>query len=266
MELMDILRCPKTGNRLRFDEHHSVVRVEQSDLTYPLVDGIVDLCGQQPDRITAAYDGAASRYDTYMTSSTVPMKIRNAIVWGLGDDNIYVDAILSYLPRAFDGVLLDVPVGTGIFTSSVYAGFPNATIVCVDLSMGMLQKARRRFEQQGLKNVCLLRADVTNLPVRNAAVDIVLSMNGWHVFADKQRAIAEIRRVLRNHGHLLACGYIKGARKLADWFVRYFGVRNGFFNPPFFDLNNVAKQFEGFTMSRQGDLKSIAYFEALKNG
>jgi ubiquinone/menaquinone biosynthesis C-methylase UbiE len=242
------------------------VRVEQSDLTYPLVDGIVDLCGQAQDRIIAAYDAFAPRYDKYITSSTLPMKLCSTIIWGIGDDRTYADTVLSYLPGRFDGVLLDVPVGTAVFTSSVYARFPNATIVCVDSSMGMLQKARRRFEQQGLKNVCLVRADVTNLPVRNAAVDIVLSMNGWHVFADKQRAIAEIRRVLRSHGCLLACGYVKGVRKLADWFVRHFGVRNGFFNPPFFDLNTMAQQFEGFTMSRQGDFKSIAYFEAVKNG
>ena len=41
MELIEILRCPRTGNRLRFDDGDSVVRVEDSDVTYPNVDGIV---------------------------------------------------------------------------------------------------------------------------------------------------------------------------------------------------------------------------------
>ncbi len=49
-------------------------------------------------------------------------------------------------------------------------------------------------------------------------------MNGWHVFADKQLALAEIRRVLRKQGTLIACGYVKGARRLSDWFAKYFGA------------------------------------------
>ena len=37
MELTDILRCPRTGNRLRFCDGDSVVRVDGSDVTYQLV-------------------------------------------------------------------------------------------------------------------------------------------------------------------------------------------------------------------------------------
>ena len=35
MELTNILRCPKTGNKLRFYDEDSIVRVENSDVTYP---------------------------------------------------------------------------------------------------------------------------------------------------------------------------------------------------------------------------------------
>jgi ubiquinone/menaquinone biosynthesis C-methylase UbiE len=154
-------------------------------------------------------------------------------------------------------------MGTGVFTSPFYAKFPKATIIGVDLSLSILRKARERFERNGLKNVFLLRADVANLPLRNDAVDLVLSMNGWHAFTDKQPAIAEIRRVLRKRGTLVACGYVKGARKLSDWFVKHFGVRNGFFNPPFFGQKDIASQFKGFTIIRQGNIKFVSYFEAI---
>jgi ubiquinone/menaquinone biosynthesis C-methylase UbiE len=189
-------------------------------------------------------------------------RIRNTVVWGFSDDNAYADKVLSYLPSNFDGILLDVPVGTGIFTSPFYTKFPKATIIGIDLSMGILRKARERFERDGMRNVCLLRADAANLPLRNNTVDLVLSMNGWHVFTDKQRATTEIGRVLRKQGTLIACGYVKGARKLSDWFVKHFGARNSFINPPFFELNDIALQFKGFTIIRQADIKSIAYFEA----
>ncbi len=267
MELPDILRCPKTGNKLRLYYEDSIVRVENSGITYPIVDGIVDFCPQAQDTISASYDAIAFRYDTLVTTCpNMLVKVYNRTVWGFPDDLTYVDTVLSCLPSQFHGILLDVPVGTGLFTCSLYAGFPNATIIAIDYSMGMLQQARSCFQQRGLNNICLLRADVANLPVRDAAVDMLLSMNGLHVFADKRRAIAEMRRVTRKGGKLIACGYVEGVRRLSDWFVRHFGVRKSFFTPPFFHVDDMASNFEGFVMGRQGNVKSFAYLEAVRNG
>jgi ubiquinone/menaquinone biosynthesis C-methylase UbiE len=264
MKLTDILRCPETGKKLRFNDGDAIVHVEGSDLEYPVVNGIVDFCGRTEDKVSTAYDKVAHRYDALLSRPNVPRRICNALVWGIGDDRTYVETVLSYLPDQFDGILLDVPVGTGAFTSSLYSGYPDATIIGIDSSMNMLRKARERFLETGLKNICLLRADAANLPLKNAAVDLVLSMNGWHAFTNKHRSIDEIRRVLHKQGTLVACGYVKGARKLSDWFVKHFGARKGFINPPFFELNDIALQFKGFTIIRQADIKSIAYFEAVK--
>lgn len=266
MDIAGILRCPRIANKLRYSRDDSIVRVEDSDLEYPVVDGIIDFCGSTQNKVSTAYDKVAPRYDSTLTRPNILGRICNAVVWGLGDDRTYAETVLSYLPSDFDGVLLDVPVGTGVFTSPFYAKFPKATIIGVDLSMGILKKARERFERDGLKNVYLLRADAANLPLRNNTVDLVLSMNGWHVFTDKHYATAEIGRVLRKQGTLIACGYIKGARKLSDWFVRHFGARNGFLNPPFFELADVASHFKEFTIIREGSIKSLAYFEAVKHG
>ena len=91
-------------------------------------------------------------------------------------------------------------------------------------------------------------------------------MNGLHAFADKQCSIAEMRRVIRKQGKLIACCYVKGVRRLSDWFVRHFGVRRGFFKPPFFHVDDIASQLEGFTIGRQGNAESLAYFEAVSKG
>ncbi len=146
MELTDILRCPKTGNRLRFESSDSVVYVENSDVTYPITDGIIDFCPQVRDTISASYDAFAPFYDLYMTSSIMAMKIFDRIFWRIFDYyKHFLDTLPSYFHSQFSGVLLDVPVGTGVFTSSLYAGFPNATIIAVDYSLGMLQKAKNCF-------------------------------------------------------------------------------------------------------------------------
>ena len=186
MEWTDILRCPKTGQPLHFDEAASVLRGENPDVTYPVIDGIVDFCPHAQDRIAASYDKVAARYDPGITASTLRAKILGWIIWGRASDRDPMEKVLSLLPDRFDGVLLDVPVGTGVFTAPLYRRYPEATIIGVDCSMNMLRKAQACFQEQGVRNVHLLKADAAHLPVRDAGVDIVLSMNGWHAFADKQ--------------------------------------------------------------------------------
>ena len=265
MEVTEVLRCPKTGNKLRFDDADSVVAVEDSPITYPIIDGIVDFCPEAKDAVSASYDGFALRYDAYITSSCLLMKALDKFVWRTKVSTAdFGDRCLSYMPDRFDGVLVDVPAGTGVFTDSLYDRLPKATIIAVDYSMGMLQRAKDRFEEQGLKNVCLVRADVANLPLTNGAVDIVLSMNGLHAFPDKQRAISEMRRVLCENGSLVGCCYVKGDRKLTDWYVKYIGVGKGFFNPPFYTKDNIGSQLEGLKIRRQGNIESGVYFEAVR--
>ncbi len=266
MDWTDILRCPKTGNKLHLDEADSILRAEHADATYPVVDGIADFCPESNDRIAAAYNKVVPRYDSCMLSSTIPRRVLGRIVWGFASDHDPIGKVMTLLPDRFDGILLDVPVGTGIFTASLYRRYSSATIIGVDISMNMLQKAQIRFREQGVKNAHLIKADAANLPIRDEAVDMALSMNGWHAFADKQGTTAEMHRVLRQDGILVACGYVRGARRLSDWFVRRFAVRNGFFTPPFFTTGDLTRQFKGFTITRQGSDKSIAWFEALRKG
>jgi len=267
VELTNVLICPRTGNRLRFDDDDSVVHVQNSDVTYPIVDGIVDFCPDVKDKISRAYDAFSFLYDAYMTSGVSPgmfMRIFDRRGWGVSGDGGITNDVLSHLPSEFDGVLVDVPVGTGLFTCSRYAEFPNATIVAIDYSMGMLQQARKRFLKHGVSNVHLLRADVANMPVTDDAVDIVLSMAGLHAFADKQGAIKEMRRVVREQGTLLADCYVRGVRRRADWVVKHLMARRGFFTPPFLHIDDIASELEGFTISQQGNFECGAWFEAVK--
>ena len=120
------------------------------------------------------------------------------------------------------------------------------------------------YTEDGKKVIEFQVVTVDGKPVKDAAVDILLSMNGLHVFPDKQRAIAEMRRVIREQGKLVACCYVEGGSKLSDWLVRHIGVRPGFFNAPFFHASSIASEFEGFAMTQQENIKDLAYFEAIK--
>ncbi len=268
MQLTDILMCPKTSGSLSFGNGDSVVRVHGRDVTYPIVDGIVDFCPDVKDTISKAYDACSFGYDAYMASGVSPGVLRRLVdrlVWGFSGDGGTFNQVLSRLPSDYEGVLLDVPAGTGLFTCSRYANLSNATIVAIDYSMGMLRRARKRFLEHGVSNVHLFRADVANLPFRDGTVDMLMSLAGLHAFADKQLAIKEMRRVLREQGRLLALTYVGGVRRRADWIVKHLLARRGFFSLPLLHIDDIASQLEGFTIQQQDNFESCAWFEAVKN-
>jgi SAM-dependent methyltransferase len=90
-------------------------------------------------------------------------------------------------------------------------------------------------------------------------------MAGLHAFRDKQGAIKEMRRVVREQGTLLAGFYVRGVRRRADWIVKHFMSRRGFFTPPFLHIDDIASELEGFTIHNQGNFECCAWFEAVKH-
>jgi len=63
--------------------------------------------------------------------------------------------------------------------------------------------------------------------------DIVVSMNGFHAFPGKQKAFRETWRILKPGGDFIACFYIKGKSRRADWLVKNILAKRGWFSPPF---------------------------------
>lgn len=48
----DILICPQTGHRITIDAVRSIAKVEESHLSYPIKDGIIDFLPDTVDRIS----------------------------------------------------------------------------------------------------------------------------------------------------------------------------------------------------------------------
>ena len=179
--------------------------------------------------------GHASFYDGMMTYSTLPGKAICRIVWNMdGEKNYaYLERALSGVPENFAGKLLEVPVGTGVLTMPVYRGFPGADITCLDYSSDMISAAQARAERMGLKNVRFVQGDVGALPFDDGSFDIVLSLNGFHAFPDKEAAWRETFRVLKPGGTFCGCFYVRGGCGRTDWFIRHLYQPKGFFTPPY---------------------------------
>lgn len=111
--------------------------------------------------------------------------------------------------------LLDVGCGTGVLLEQVRARWPSAHTMGVDLSRGMLARARRRLEP----GVPLVQAEAGALPFAAGAFAVVVSNSSLHFWPDRRGALREIARVLRPGGRLV----------ITDWSgdfaaLRLFGV------------------------------------------
>ena len=190
------------------------------------------------EQIRSAYrltGGNASFYDGMMTYSTLPGKAICRIVWNMdGEKNLrYLERALSGVPEDFSGKLLEVPVGTGVLTMPVYRYLPEAQITCLDYSLDMMAAAQERAKKAGIGNVRFVQGDVGALPFPDESFDIVLSLNGFHAFPDKEAAYRETFRVLNPGGTFCGCFYVQGGCSRTDWFIRHLYQPKGFFTPPY---------------------------------
>ena len=186
---------------------------------------------ERTSRIKGAYRASRNIYDNILTQESCLSRLYIRFFWSGTDDNEIARTILSYIPDDFSGSLLDVPVGTAVFTENKWRKLSNARITCLDYSRDMLEKARQRLAD--CKHISFIQGDVGELPLAEESVDMVLSMNGFHAFPDKKKAFRETNRVLKKGGSFIGCFYIKGRSKRTDWLVKYILSRKGWFTPPF---------------------------------
>ncbi|MBR3524260.1 MAG: class I SAM-dependent methyltransferase [Lachnospiraceae bacterium] len=200
------------------------------------------------EQIKSAYKltgSNASFYDGMMTYSTLPGKAICRLIWNMDQEkNLrYIEQALSGVPEDFAGKLLEVPVGTGVLTMPVYKELPSADITCLDYSADMMDAARKKAEAGGIKNITFRQGDVGALPFDDGSFDIVLSLNGFHAFPDKDAAYRETFRVLKPGGTFCGCFYIESGCRRTDWFIRHLYVPKGFFTPPFETEMSLKKRF-----------------------
>ena len=183
------------------------------------------------DKIQNAYETSKNIYDDVLTQGNFFSRLYIKLFWSGTDDNDIARKVLSYIPDDFSGNLLDVPVGTAVFTERKWKSLKNAQITCLDYSVDMLEQARKRLD--GQTHIRCVQGDVGNLQLDNESFDIVVSMNGFHAFPDKQKAFHETWRVLKSGGKFIACFYIKEKSKRTDWLVKNILAKKGWFSPPF---------------------------------
>ena len=147
--------------------------------------------------------------------------------------------------------VLDVACGTGLvaFAAAEAVG-PQGQVLGVDLSGQMVDAARRRAEERRLSNVGFQRMDAETLALPDASVDVALCALGLMYLPDPERAVAEMRRVLRPGGRLVAA--VWGERSRCAWSALF----------PIVDAEVASDVCPLFFRLGQGDTLARAFFAA----
>ena len=221
------------------------------------------------EKTKKAFDfaGKSGFYDGVITGTGFFGSLVSNIVWKMdkNKDLEYQKLATQAISEDFSGRMLEVPVGTGILTMPIYRKLKNADITCLDYSNEMMARAENRAENMNIKNISFVQCDVGKLPFENEIFDLVLSMNGLHVFPDKNAAFSEILRVLKKGGIFCGCTYIKGECRRTDRFIDKLYVPKGYFNPPFDTKATLLKRLQKmYKTASVNTVISEACFECVK--
>ena len=110
-----------------------------------------------------------------------------------------------------------------------------------------------------------VQGDVGALPFADESFDVVLSLNGFHAFPDKEAAYRETFRVLKPGGIFCGCFYIKGGNRRTDWFIRHLYQPKGFFTPPYETQDSLRRRLEAmYAETEVGAVEGIGCFRCRK--
>ena len=119
--------------------------------------------------------------------------------------------------------VLELATGPGMIARHIA---PHANhVVATDFAPKMIETARKAKNPE---NLSFEVADATSLRFEDKSFDVVVIANALHIIPNPEKALAEIRRVLKDDGVLIAPNFIfreGGKRNLWQKFLSLVGVR-----------------------------------------
>ncbi|WP_309626586.1 bifunctional demethylmenaquinone methyltransferase/2-methoxy-6-polyprenyl-1,4-benzoquinol methylase UbiE [Methylibium sp.] len=164
---------------------------------------------QKVDRVRGVFNAVASKYD-----------VMNDLM-SLGLHRVWKAYTVAVANVREGQRVLDVAAGTGdlarAFARQVGA---SGLVVHTDINEAMLRAGRDRLTDEGLLLPTAL-CDAEGLPFADASFDVVSVAFGLRNMTHKERALAEMARVLKPGGRLLVLEFSKVAKPLEkayDWY------------------------------------------------
>jgi len=107
------------------------------------------------------------------------------------------EALVEYSRPTSDMHILDLASGTGEPGISLAQRVPQGLVTAVDQSSELLDIAAKRARDKNLLNFTTQQADAHQLPFADQSFDLATCRFGVMFFSNAERALAELRRVLK---------------------------------------------------------------------
>jgi len=142
-------------------------------------------------QVEQMFDNIAPSYD----------KLNHRLSWNI-DKGWRRKAIRQLKPHK-PQTLLDIATGTGDFAILAAEMLCPTRLVGADISEGMMEVGRQKVREKGLDSIISFeREDCTALSYPDATFDAVTAAFGIRNFADLDKGLGEMCRVLKKGGHL----------------------------------------------------------------
>jgi len=146
------------------------------------------------------WDNAAPYYDTGWQKQLWPAQER----------------LLSKIEIKPGDQVLDISCGSGLVTLPIAKSVtPRGKVTGIDLSEGMIEKARTRTDETDLSNVTYQQMDAENLEFEDNRFDAVICSLGLMYFPYPEKALEEMYRVAKPGAEISTL--VWGARKECGW-------------------------------------------------
>lgn len=147
--------------------------------------------GGKAQQVEQMFDNIAPTYDT----------LNHRLSWDIdkGWRKKAIRQLKPYQPQT----ILDIATGTGDFAIMAAQMLKPQRLTGADISEGMMEIGRQKVSAMGLADVISFdKEDCTHLSYPDASYDAVTAAFGIRNFADLDKGLAEMYRVLRPGGHL----------------------------------------------------------------
>ncbi len=190
------------------------------------------------------------------------MAVVGRAIWGIDVSLLYRS--IAQIGSAEHVTILDVPCGGGVALRALKP-HQDLRYIAADISPKMIGRAQRRARKRRLGQVEFVGADMTRLPLRSAAADVVLCYSGLHMLEDPREALCEFARCLRPGGLLTGTTFLLDdlsgrARRLFE-----IGARRGHAIPPERDELFSYLTEAGFSEPTIGPQAGFAAFSARRD-
>ena len=147
--------------------------------------------GEKVCQVEQMFDNIAPTYD----------KLNHRLSWDI--DRRWrrkaIDMLAPYSPKT----MLDIATGTGDFAILAAQLLHPDQIIGVDISEGMMEIGRKKVETAGLSDIIsFTKENCLSLSYQDETFDAVTAAFGIRNFANLDRGLSEMCRVLRKGGHL----------------------------------------------------------------